>query len=194
MKYILILMLLLSTACADLSDDVRRLENRVTDLEDRMRVLEGNYNSFVIVAQKLSEQIANLNNDVAVLAAQLDNLPDLSPELGALQAQIDALNTQLNGLETQQNLLQAQTDTMQLQITELALAENIDTFLDPCGDEPNEYDEVLLRTTSGKVVAYFEHGSKRFLSILSANTAYETTDKSKCKFSLDVNGNLIYAQ
>jgi hypothetical protein len=55
-------------------------------------------------------------------------------------------------------------------------------FIDPCGDS-SSYDEVILRMSSGELVAYFEDGSRRFLSILSPGV-YQTTDAQKCIFKV----------
>ena len=200
--------LALTIGCADLSDDVRRLEDRVTDLEDRFAVLEGQFNSLVIVSSDLSDTIAanaaqaallqaaqsnvNAQLDAAIAAGNAAQAALLQAEAAQLQAQIDALNTQQTALQAQVNTVQASADAAQLQLTELSLEERVTGFLDPCGDAVGIYDEVLLTTNSGKVVAYFEIGSKRFLSILLPNVWYQTTDQQSCVFKVDSNGNLVY--
>lgn len=59
--------------------------------------------------------------------------------------------------------------------------------IDPCGDNPNKHDEILLVLNNGDILAYFESGNKRFLSLLECGTNYRTTDSQKCHFSLDEN-------
>lgn len=57
--------------------------------------------------------------------------------------------------------------------------------VDPCGDDPNHFDEILLVTAGGDYVAYFEDGGKRFLTILECGKTYQTTDKQACKFKIN---------
>jgi len=56
-------------------------------------------------------------------------------------------------------------------------------IIDPCGDNPGQFDEVLFRLSSGEVVAYFEQGSKRFLTVLNPGN-YRTTDTQNCNFTI----------
>lgn len=54
--------------------------------------------------------------------------------------------------------------------------------IDPCGDDPNNEDEVILRLSSGDLLAYFKDGgNKEFLAILEPGD-YVTTDKQQCRF------------
>lgn len=57
--------------------------------------------------------------------------------------------------------------------------------VDPCGDDPNHFDEILLVTAGGDYVAYFEDGGKRFLTILECGKMYRTTDKQACNFKIN---------
>jgi hypothetical protein len=61
-------------------------------------------------------------------------------------------------------------------------------YIDPCGTLAGSYNEVLMKTKSGKVIAYFESGGNRFLTILKPNTLYSTTDNQHCKFKIDNSG------
>lgn len=63
-------------------------------------------------------------------------------------------------------------------------------LIDPCGDGPG-YDEVLIRYDSGELVAYFESGGKRFLSVIGEGS-YVTTDQQACNFSVDAEGNVSW--
>lgn len=64
-------------------------------------------------------------------------------------------------------------------------------IIDPCGDNPGKFDEVLLRLPSGELLAYFEDGDKRFLSLIGAGN-YRTTDKQACNFSVDSDLNVSW--
>jgi hypothetical protein len=65
----------------------------------------------------------------------------------------------------------------------LGLESSVVTLVFPCGEGNSE--EILLSTSEG-LVAYFEKGTKRYLSVLS-DGAYKTTDGFKCNFKI-VNG------
>ena len=65
----------------------------------------------------------------------------------------------------------------------------IQEIIDPCGDDPNNFDEVLMKFNNGSILAYFQSGSKRFLTLLTPGN-YKTTDAQKCKFNVDNNGNV----
>lgn len=62
------------------------------------------------------------------------------------------------------------------------------TIVDPCGDNPSQFDEVLIKTDSG-YLAYFEEGSKRYLAKLSVGS-YRTTDSQSCNFTVNANGTI----
>ena len=67
-------------------------------------------------------------------------------------------------------------------------------LLEPCGDAPGIYDEVLLRLSNGTVLASFSDnaaGANTRFSLLGAGT-YTTTDGDSCTFTLDSSGNLTY--
>lgn len=66
----------------------------------------------------------------------------------------------------------------------------ISEVIDPCGDG-NGPDEVLLKLNNGTVLVYFEDGGRRFLSILQPGS-YQTTDRQRCRFSIDASGNITY--
>lgn len=56
-------------------------------------------------------------------------------------------------------------------------------LIDPCGDGPG-FDEVLLRLSTGELIAYFESGEgERHLSVIGPG-AYSTTDEQSCRFDV----------
>ena len=59
----------------------------------------------------------------------------------------------------------------------------IEELIDPCGDYPGYADEIIIKTYSGALIAYFEDGGKRFLASLAPGN-YKTTDKQKCNFTV----------
>lgn len=64
-------------------------------------------------------------------------------------------------------------------------------IIDPCGDSPGEFDEIMFRLSSGELVAYFEQGSKRFLTVLNPGN-YRTTDKQSCRFTVTTDMQVEY--
>lgn len=64
--------------------------------------------------------------------------------------------------------------------------------LDPCGDAPGIYDEVILRLANGQLLSSFSenaNGKNTRFSILTPGN-YVTTDGSNCAFSVDLSGNV----
>lgn len=62
--------------------------------------------------------------------------------------------------------------------------------IDPCGDAPGIYDEVILRLANGQLLASFSQnasGLNTRFSILTAGN-YVTTDGSNCHFSVSLDG------
>lgn len=91
---------------------------------------------------------------------------------------------QQNSIELDQ--LQFQTNILQTQLTALLTAENVIGLIDPCGNGPG-YDEVLLRLSSGRTIAYFKHASNEFLTVLEPGY-YRTTDTQACNFTVNAQG------
>lgn len=148
----------------------------------------------VIKKQYIENPWDNSGNDARFL--------DLENRVSALESQINNNVTQLQTLEdelTQLGVDQAQiisaaqslSDTTNQLIVDLAELEAnaISEIVDPC-DKQAAFDEVLLKTGDNRVLAYFESGSRRYLSELKAGN-YITTDGTNCHFSVDSNGNII---
>lgn len=64
----------------------------------------------------------------------------------------------------------------------------ITDIIDPCGDDPNHFDEIIIKLYDGSYLAYFESGGKRFLTTLDAGKSYQTTDYQKCNFKITPEG------
>lgn len=67
----------------------------------------------------------------------------------------------------------------------------ITEIIDPCGNNPGQFDEILLRLGTGELLAYFESGNNRFLSLISPGH-YSTTDSSHCSFTVHSNGSVTW--
>lgn len=127
-----------------------------------------------------TRDIEELDDRVTIIEEKLEQLDSL--------IQVLELNQDLN--ETEITQLQAQADALQIDVTELESQDSVVEYIDPCGDNPGKYDEIILKTSSGRLIAYFEDGGKRFLSELTPGN-YQTTDHQKCNFTVDSDLNVI---
>ena len=129
----------------------------------------------------------------------LDNrVSELEGRIYEIENNLESLYSMVDDLDTNQDIL---SSSISLQLTQLASlqiainnvtntvnsSENITEIIDPCGDYPNKFDEVLLKTSSGKILVYFEDGGKRFLTELP-NGNFRTTDRQACNFSVSGSG------
>jgi len=106
---------------------------------------------------------------------------------------IFALNRELMKLiNGRDENLQLQINALQAQMTELATKQTTVSLVDPCDDYQGHYDEVLMRIEDGRLVAYFESGGQRHLTVLLPNVQYQTTDDQKCKFSINEFNQIVY--
>lgn len=136
-----------------------------------------------------------------------ENVEELQEMVKLLQEQLEASQTHVASLEAlittlQQNfndnsemievinteIDQAQTNINDILIRLVSLENEVDDLyvelIDPCGDHPGYFDEVILKLPSGELVAYFKQsGSKEFLSVLTDGN-YQTTDQQKCNFTV----------
>jgi hypothetical protein len=112
-----------------------------------------------------------------------DNSNLIQNQIESLFFMLDVLQSAIDNLEFDQDELQTNFTDLQITVTQLQLNTNIVEVIDPCGDHVGNFDEVILRTSDNNFIAYFEHGSKRFLSILP-NGNYQTTDNQACNFSI----------
>jgi hypothetical protein len=86
--------------------------------------------------------------------------------------------------------LQTQANSQQILLTQLQTQESIVQIKDVCGTYPGVYNEVMLKTKSGKYIAYFEQHGNRFLVQLTPGS-YKTTDSTNCYFTINSNGELV---
>jgi archaellum component FlaC len=147
----------------------------VDDNEDRIGGIEDDIRDIEERLTELEELYLLLSSNLDTLAVQVEFLESLGKDVSALESQMSTLQTQLNDV-----------------VADVAVLEGHDSvveFIDPCGDGPG-FDEVILKTASGKLVAYFENGGNRFLSELDPGK-YMTTDQQGCIFSVDSGLNVI---
>lgn len=154
-------------------------DETVLSLIERIDALE-KYNSVT----KLS--IASLQISVDILKqSAITNAADLL----AIGARVTALEGQIG---TPVIGLQSIVTNNTIQILQLQSNHNVTKLVDPCGNGPG-YDEIFLRTATGKIIASFSDsasGLNTRFSELVAGGPYSTTDGTGCTFTVvtDVNG------
>jgi hypothetical protein len=147
---------------------------RLDELESRVEFLEE-------LSVVRGEAIDLLGNELSYIqdANELLELAleDILDDLEALDSDLEATQEELSAS------LQELSD--ELQALQDATSMGIVAVIDPCGDGPG-FDEVILQLADGTLIAYFESGSRRHLSILGPGN-YQTTDQQQCLFSVDSN-------
>jgi len=110
--------------------------------------------------------------------------PDYESRLEELTASIETLRDEYEAAMFEANeeddRLESLIHDLEARVATLESGLRVVGFVDPCGDGPG-FDEVLMRMSDGSLMAYFESGKYRFLTILAPGV-YRTTDSQKCKF------------
>ncbi len=128
----------------------------------------------------LEAAVTSLKQQV-VYNVQLIELHTL--QLLNLNSSTTNLESQTQNLTTEISSLQSEVNEALVDIAELQNSESVKEVIDPCGDGPG-YDEVILRTRSGKLLVYFRSGANEFLTLLVPGN-YQTTDGTNCAFTVN---------
>ncbi len=150
------------------------LEARISALELTSNLQQAAINLLHVGFSDLQAVDVLMQNSINDIIDRLDNI-DL--ELHAIDCDLDVVKAKIVNLQNQINALN------------LASSKNIVKVIDPCGDGVG-FDEILLQLADGTIIAYFESGGDRHLSVLGVGS-YRTTDKQKCFFKVDANGNVL---
>jgi hypothetical protein len=111
-------------------------------------------------------------------------LDELEQVVSELASKLDASILELQQADSaNQSTIQSKVNSLTTQLAVLQTNNTVTELIDPCGDGAG-YDEVLLRTSKGDIVAYFESGSARRLSVLKPGS-YATTDGTGCAFTVN---------
>lgn len=145
----------------------------------------------------IKQTLDNLILDIRFIQSQLETnnvlLTLLRQDINANYDLIHALEVNTIMLENRLDYQQVIVNNHQIELANLASEDTIVEYIYPCGKRTGYFEEILLRTKSGKYIAYFEEtgSSKRFLTLLQPNVSYRTTDAKKCYFSINNDGQLI---
>lgn len=150
---------------------VKRVENPFNNKpnEERLRIIES----------RMFDLEQQVNGNIESMELLTDLLNDFQDE--NIQSLTD-INIRIEALEND-------TDDLLTTMIELR-GYSLTKIIDPCGDGAG-FDEVLLRTGSGKIIAYFEYGNSRFLSTIPTGS-YRTTDGTNCNFEVTSGGFVLH--
>jgi hypothetical protein len=163
----------------------------MVNLINETNQLKGNeMKNLAIIIFLLSLISCGKQSDIDKLYDKTDDnktdIVEINKRLDTLYNSLDTLNTQVGDINiNQDNLTQIVNTTVQ-SVATLETNTTVKRTIDPCGDNPNQFDEILLELSDGTIIAYFESGSNRYLTTLT-DGSYRTTDSQACNFSI-VNG------
>lgn len=128
----------------------------------RISALEKQNEQLISSMESFSEQLVQLGEDDQANKLYLEGLiTSLTNTVSANLITLNNLSSNLNGIVTK--------------------------MIDVCGDDPGHYDEIVLKTNTGKYIAYFEDGGKRFLTEIPFGN-YSSTDRQVCSFTISSSG------
>lgn len=107
-------------------------------------------------------------------------------QIDSIQRELELVKLKLAALELSGSNTQDEMESLIARIVALETARPVIEVLDPCPNvESNSgYREMLFQLDDGKVIGYFESGSKRFLTEIKQGVSYRTTDDRHCIFTL----------
>lgn len=162
---------------------ITALQNQYNELMDAIE--EGDeQNSNKI--KRVLKKVRKLKRKVAYIKR---NVRSIQRQLSSYRSQLYGLYRYIRSIDRDQDQLEQEIRNLQSKITVLEQSQNLVETIDPCGDHPRHFDEVILRLESGKLIAYFESGGKRFLTEL-VDGHYRTTDRQRCRFEVR-NGQIL---
>lgn len=156
------------------SSEIISLQEEIADLQNQLNQtnLQGNSNSSAILDAQ--QQLQNLQEQ-------------LNSQINQSSSNYTALQNSINTLTSSNQSLQNSVNSLLSQMTQLQTQQTVVQVVDPCPNvTSNSYKEVLLKLSSGQLVAYFENSGDRFLTVLKPGN-YRTTDSRECSFSVDAN-------
>lgn len=167
----------------ELQNQVDQNTKEIADIKKELETMQTMLDMSIQDISLYQQQLTTLQSLVSILQVSTINN---SETILDLQQQIDSLTQRID-------YQQVIVNNMQIELSNLAISgDPIVEYYDPCNNGPG-FDEVLMRTRSGKYIAYFEEtgSSKRFLTILQSGTSYVTTDTQKCAFTLNNAGQIV---
>lgn len=161
-------------------------QSQIDLLNAKIKTLEIDSAAAKSSIQSQQDLILALQSQIELINALLPSLND-SAAIALLQSQLSLLEQRTTTLESQIGTpivgLQATVTNNTVQILQLQQNHNVTRLVDPCGNGPG-FDEVFMRTSSGKLIASFSDNAAglntRFAELIPGN--YATTDGTGCNF------------
>lgn len=173
------------------NDRLSNVEQNVANLNAEILSLQTTVQLMISDSADKTLQIAQLNSLIYIIENTVNN------NAVFVTAALNDLTEQINDLEASIAYEQTRINDLFGDMAELQLNDSIVEYVLPCGDRANAYDEALLKTKSGQLIAYFESGNgqgnqSRFLTVLTPGS-YVTTDGGHCYFTIDSSGQITNA-
>jgi hypothetical protein len=154
--------------------------------------------SLTTMITELVKDVRNIENQAAQQQQMLEMLDVMALQQGANITAINQMlinvNQDLADIQDKIAYEQARINGLAVDVANLNAQDTVVESVYPCGDRPNRFDEAFLKTKSGKLIAYFEDGGSRFLTVLTPGN-YRTTDSAPyCYFSVNSQQQIVNAR
>lgn len=159
-----------------IADDVELLKKRMAAVESKTSYL----------TWLIGNTETNLRNELGDIA---DDVSDLNDRIDDV---IGIINTTINEKTDWTKLntfLDTQLDDIVSSVATLNSYNTVTQIISPCGLTTGWY-EVVLKTSKGDYLAYFEQAGNRFLVKLEKGKDYSTTDGRGCNFRVKTDGTI----
>lgn len=175
-----------STQEESIENDVNKIKQQIAILQNNMNI---NINQINVLTNQNQLLFSTLETQEIILTSLTDQGLLQTAQIVSIQNTINSLTTSLNTNSLSISTLQGSLVLMQGQLANLLSQDTVVEYID-CAkngvvDGPG-YDEVIMRTKSGKLIAYFESNNNGFLSVLVSGS-YVTTDQQACPFTVSSN-------
>lgn len=124
-------------------------------------------------------------------AARAAEMHNMQVSLNSLISSAELLEAKYGNFNDAITAIEGQISIQQMQLASLSTGLRVIDIVDPCGNGPG-FDEVLVRMSNGDLIAYFEDGGNRFLTILERDKYYRTTDTQHCNFRVTESGSVLW--
>lgn len=160
-----------------IAEDVELLKKRMAAVESKTSYLtwligDVENNLRLELGEDITEKVAGLNDMIG--------------------REVGIINTTINGKTNWTKLntfINTQLDDIVSSVATFNSYNTVTQIISPCGITTGWY-EVVLRTSGGDYLAYFEQGGNRFLVKLQRGTDYSTTDGRGCNFRVKTDGTI----
>lgn len=171
-------------------------DTKLDIISTKIKQIELLNNALMAIVFEHETDILTLNNDIVSINNTINTLADASL-VSTLQSNLNLLTARVvvleNSIGTPVTGLQAIVTQNTITILQLQSNHNVTKIVDPCGDTPGKYDEVFLKTSTGKLIASFSDTASglntRFSELVPGT--FTTTDGTSCTFTVTNVNNVL---